>query len=84
MIDPMNKKDITFPKDVGVKNNGIMVMLKKNGFARVIINMSLGNPFCVNDGMKNGVRFDLSMSDKKLWLRSLHKSGMGYWMYKLV
>ena len=83
MIGPMDKKDIPFPKDVGVKINGIMVKLKENGSARVILNMSLGNPFCVNDGMTNEVRFDVSMSDTKMWLRSLHKAGRGCWMCKL-
>ena len=75
MVGPMDEKDIPFPEDVGVKINGIMVKLKENGSARVILNMSRGIPFCVNEGMSNDERFEVSMSDTKMWLRSLHKVG---------
>ena len=57
--------------------------LKENGCARIILNMSRGEPFCVNDGIKVDERFEVSMSSTKMWLRSLHAAGRGCWMCKL-
>ena len=48
MIGPMHESEIPFES---FKQNGIMVKLKENGSARVILNMSRGEPFCVCEGM---------------------------------
>ena len=82
MMGPMTKEQIPF-KEEGIKVSGIMVTLKANGVARVILNMSKGRPFCVNEGMNNEERFEVSMSSTKRWLRALHKAGLGCWMAKL-
>ena len=61
MMGPMKEEEIPF-KEEGVKINGVMVNLKVNGVARVILNMSRGRPFCVNEGMSNEERFEVMMS----------------------
>ena len=58
MMGPMKEEEIPF-KEEGVKINGVMVNLKVNGVARVILNMSRGRPFCVNEGMSNEERFEV-------------------------
>ena len=82
MMGPMTKEQIPF-REKGIKVSGIMVKLKPNGVARVILNMSKGYPFCVNEGMTNEERFEVSMSSSIQWLRSLHKAGRGCWLTKL-
>lgn len=82
MIGPMDEEDLPF-KEEGVKVNGVMVKLKPNGDARVILNMSRGRPFCVNEGMKDDERFEVTMSSTAMWLQSLHKAGRGCWFCKL-
>ena len=82
MMRPMAESDIPF-KQEGVKVNGIMVNIKPNGVARVILNMSKGFPFCVNEGMKNEERFEISMSSTNRWLKVMHKAGRGCWICKL-
>jgi hypothetical protein len=82
MMGPMEEHEIPF-KEEGIKVNGIMVKLKPNGEARVILNMSRGFPFCVNDGMNNEERFEVEMSSTARWLRVMHKAGRGAWMCKL-
>ena len=76
----MTREQISFDT---VIINGIMVKLKENGVARVILNMSKGVPFCVNDGMKMDERFKVSMSSTQMWLQSLHSAGRGCWICKL-
>ena len=78
----MNKDQIPF-KEEGIKVNGIMVNLKPNGVARVILDMSKGRPFCVNEGMQNEERFEVTMSKTNRWLRAMHKASLGCWMAKL-
>ena len=80
MIGPWKKGDIPFDT---VKINGLMVKLKDNGGARIILNMSRGEPFCVNEGMEIEGRFEVSMSSTRMWLRSLHSAGKGCYMCKL-
>lgn len=82
MIGPIDKDDFPF-KEEGVKVNGVMVKLKDNGDARVILNMSRGSPFCVNEGMRNEERFEVTMSSTGKWLTALHKAGRGCWICKL-
>lgn len=82
MIGPMEKEDVPFVEE-GVKVNGIMVKLKENGVARVILNLSRGTPFCVNKGMETDGRFEVTMSTTTQWLLSLHSAGRGCWMCKL-
>ena len=80
MIGPMTKGQIPFDS---VKVNGIMVKLKDDGKARIILNMSRGEPFCVNDGMEVDERFEVTMASTKMWLRSLQSAGRGSWICKL-
>ena len=80
MIGPMSESEIPFES---IKVNGIMVKLKDDGVARIILNMSRGDPFCVNDGMETDERFEVSMSSTRMWLRSLHSAGRGAWFCKL-
>ena len=80
MMGPMTEAEIPFES---IKVNGIMVKLKESGAARVILNMSRGEPFCPNDGMSNDQRFDVTMSSTAKWLRSLHSAGQGCYMVKL-
>ena len=60
MMGPMDKDEIPF-KENGIKQSGIMVKVRPDGKARVILNMSMGKPFCVNKGINNDERFDVSM-----------------------
>ena len=80
IIGPMRKEDIPFES---IKENGIMVKIKPNGSARMILNLSRGDPYCVNEGMDNDARFEVSMSSTLMWLESLHSAGRGSWFYKL-
>jgi hypothetical protein len=82
MMGPLREDQIPF-KEEGIKENGIMVTIKPNGVARVILNMSRGYPFCVNDGMNNEGRFEISMSSTSRWLRVMHRVGRGAWVCKL-
>ena len=82
MMGPMTKEEIPF-QEKGIKVNGIMVTIKPNGSARVILNMSKGFPFSVNEGMRNDERFEVSMSSTNKWLRVMHKAGRGCYICKL-
>ena len=82
MMGPMTEEEIPF-KAEGIKVSGVMVSLKPNGVARVILNMSKGHPFCVNKGMTNEERFEVTMSSTNMWLRVMHKAGRGCWICKL-
>lgn len=83
MMGPMTKDEIPFSPDLGVKVNGIMANVRENGDVRVILNLSRGSPFCVNEGMANEDRFEVAMSNTTMWLRSLHKAGRGSFFCKL-
>ena len=83
MIGPMTKEEIPFSTDLGVKVNGIMANLRENGDVRVILNLSRGSPFCVNEGMSNEERFEVAMSNTTMWLRSLYKAGRSSFFCKL-
>ena len=80
MVGPMNYDEIPFES---VKLNGMMVKVKDNGDARVILNLSRGDPFCVNEGMNNDERFEISMASTKMWLQSLYSAGRGCYFCKL-
>ena len=82
MIGPMKEEQIPF-KEQGIKVNGIMVKLKPNGVARVILNMSRGEPFCVNQGMESEERFEVTMSSTGKWLTALQSAGRGSFFCKL-
>ena len=83
MMGPMTKEEIPFSPDLGVKVNGIMANVRENGDVRVILNLSRGSPFCVNEGMSNEDRFEVAMSNTTMWLRSLYKAGRGSFFCKL-
>ena len=61
----------------------MMVRLKDDGVARVILNLSKGFPFCVNEGMSCEERFEVSMSSTGRWLAALHSAGKGCWFCKI-
>ena len=82
MIGPMKEEQIPF-KEQGIKVNGIMVKLKPNGVARVILNMSRGELFCVNQGMESEERFEVTMSSTGKWLTALQSAGRGSFFCKL-
>ena len=79
MIGPMEEHQIPFDS---VKVNGIMVKLKPDSSARIILNLSQGFPFSVNDEVDNN-QFEVYMSSTVRWLRSLHMAGRGCFMAKL-
>ena len=79
MIGPMDEDEIPFDS---VKVNGIMVKLKPDNSARIILNLSQGSPFSVNDGIDNE-QFKVYMSSTVRWLRALHMAGRGCYMAKL-
>ena len=80
LIGPMDLKEIPFET---VKTNGILVKLKDSGAARVILNLSRGEPFDVNSGMFNDDRFTVTMSSTIRWLRALHSAVVGCFVVKL-
>ena len=50
MIGPMEENEIPFES---IKTSGIMVKLKPDNSARIILNMSQGFPYSVNEGIDN-------------------------------
>ena len=73
MIGPMEEEEVPFDS---IKVNGIMVKLKPDDSARIIMNMSKGFPYSVNDGIDNE-QFEVYMSSTIRWLRALHMAGKG-------
>ena len=66
----------------GAKVNGIMVKMKPNGSARVILNLSAPKGVAVNEGI-DPAKFPAVMSSTTTWLRVLNKAGRGAWMVKI-
>ena len=64
------------------KVNGIMVKMKPNGSARVILNLSAPKGVAVNEGI-DPAKFPAVMSSTTAWLRVLNKAGRGAWMVKI-
>ena len=83
MVGPMTEDQIPYLPELGIKVNGIMANLRQNGDVRVILNLSRGSPFCVNDGISTEDRFEVTMSTTSMWLRSLFKAGRGCFLCKL-
>ena len=83
MIGPMKWEEVTALNWPGIKVNGIMVRLKETGKARIILNMSKGEPFDVNGGMNCDGRFRVTMSSTKRWARALRSAGRGAWLTKI-
>ena len=61
--------------------NGLMVKLKPNGKARVILNLSAGSPCPVNEGIDKK-DFPAIMSSTKAWIRILYSTGRNAWICK--
>ena len=78
MIGRMEEEEVPFDS---IKVNGIMVKLKPDDSARIIMNMSKGFPYSVNDGIDNE-QFEVYMSSTIRWLRALHMAGKGCFMTK--
>ena len=79
MFGPMDEHEIPFES---IKVNGMMVKLKPDNSARIILNMSQGFPFNVNDGIDND-QFEVYMSSTVRWLRAIHMAGRGCFLTKL-
>ena len=79
MIGPMEEHEIPFET---IKVSGMMVKLKPDNLARIILNLSKGFPYSVNDGIDND-NFEVYMSSTVRWLRALHMAGRGCYMTKL-
>ena len=73
MIGPMQKDQIPFQS---IKTNDIMVKLKPDNSARIILNLSMGTPYSVNDGIDND-QFEVYMLSTVRWLRAIHLAGRG-------
>lgn len=79
MIGPLEDHEVPFDT---IKINGIMAKLKPNGSARIILNLSKGFPFSVNEGIDND-QFEVYMSSTVRWLRAIHSAGIGCYMAKI-
>ena len=79
MIGPMEENEIPFES---IKTSGIMVKLKPDNSARIILNMSQGFPYSVNEGIDND-NFEVYMSSTVRWLRALHLAGQGCYITKM-
>ena len=79
MIGPMEKKEIPLES---IKVSGMMAKLKPDNSARIILNLSKGFPYSVNEGIEND-KFEVYMSSTVCWLRALHMAGQGCFMTKL-
>ena len=82
IMGPMSRDQLPF-KDMGVKVSGIMVKLKPTGVARMILNMSRGLPFGLNEGMSCKERFQVKMSSTRTWRNLLLSVGTGAWFCKI-
>ena len=71
VIGPFDKNEIPFDK---AKISGLMCKIKPNGKARIIVNLSKGNPFSVNDGIYKE-DFPTAMSSTTAWVRILWRCG---------
>ena len=74
VIGPFNKDEVPFET---VKVSGMMCRLKPNGKARIIINLSKGNPVSVNEGI-NKLNFPTAMSSTKAWVRIMMRCGKNW------
>ena len=71
LLDP---KDNPWREDICV--SGLMVKLKSNGKARVILNLSAGSPGSVNAGIDKS-EFPAKMSSTKAWIKIMYSCGLG-------
>ena len=62
--------------------SGLMVKLKPDGSARLILNLSKGEPFSVNEGI-NSSDFPSIMSSTSEFVRVLNRNGRGSLMTKI-
>ena len=68
---PLNRQEIPFEV---IKLSGLMTNIKPNGSVRVILNLSKGDPCCVNDGIDK-VEFPTLMGSRVL--NMLNSCGRG-------
>ena len=78
-IGPLDKDEIPFD---WVKINGLMTRPKPNGKVRIILNLSKGDPCCVNDGIDKS-DFPTVMGSVKRFVRMLISCGEGAEFTKL-
>ena len=72
-IGPLDRQEIPFED---IKLSGLMTKIKPNGSVRVILNLSKGDPCCVNDGIDKG-EFPTLMGSIKRVLIMLNSCGRG-------
>ena len=65
VIGPFEPDEVPFDKR---KISGLMCWIKPNGKARIIVNLSKGKPFSVNEGI-NKDDFPTAMSSTSAWIR---------------
>ena len=78
-IGPLDKDEIPFD---WVKISGLMTRPKPNGKVRIILNLSKGDPSCVNDGFDKS-DFPTVMGSVKRFVRMLISCGEGAEFTKL-
>ena len=71
VIGPFDPDNIPFEN---CKISGLMCKMKPNGKARIIVNMSKGNPVSVNEGI-NKDDFPTAMSSTTAWIRIMWRCG---------
>ena len=70
-IGPFDTEEVPFEK---TRISGVMCKIKPTGSARVIINMSKGKPFSVNEGIDK-TDFPTAMSSTRAWIRIMIRCG---------
>ena len=78
-MGPFTKDSIPFKES---RISGLMVKLKPDGSARMILNLSKGTPYSVNEGIKSS-DFPTLMSSTQEFVRVLNRCGKGALMTKI-
>ena len=79
IMGPFTKNNLPFKEN---RISGLMVKLKPDGAARMILNLSKGTPFSVNEGI-NSADFPALMSSTLEFVRVLNRCGKGAQMTKI-
>ena len=79
IMGPFDEDDIPFEAN---RFSGLMVKLKPDGSARLILNLSKGDPYSVNEGIDSS-DFPSVMSSTTEFVRVLNRNGKGALMTKI-
>ena len=79
IMGPFDEVDIPFEAN---RFSGLMVKLKPDGSARLILNLSKGDPYSVNEGIDSS-DFPSVMSSTTEFVRVLNRNGKGALMTKI-